>query len=78
MSKKQINKKKLSLKLISGQSAIVLDHETLLHIAESYDFLGREVNDETSQWYFDVADEIRRQAYANQFSSADDEYYEWE
>lgn len=78
MSKKQYNKKKVNLKLIAGQSAIVLDYDTLMHIAESYDFLGREKNDEWSQWYFDVADEIRRQTLENYFdASGEDEEYEW-
>lgn len=78
MSKKQYNKKKVNLKLVSGQSALVLDFDTLMHIAESYDFLGREKNDEWSQWYFDVADEVRRQATENYFENSDDnEEYEW-
>lgn len=78
MSKKQYNKKKVNLKLVSGQSAIVLDYDTLMHIAESYDFLGREKNDEWSQWYFDVADEIRRQTLENYFdANGEDEEYEW-
>lgn len=78
MSKKQYNKKKVNLKLVSGQSAVVLDYDTLMHIAESYDFLGREKNDEWSQWYFDVADEIRRQTLENYFdANGEDEEYEW-
>lgn len=78
MSKKQMNKKKVNIKLVAGQSVLVLDYETLMHIAESYDFLGREKNDEYSQWYFDLADEIRRQTLENYFDS--NEYqddYEW-
>lgn len=79
MSKKQMNKKKVNVKLVSGQSVIVLDYDTLMHIAESYDFLGREKNDEYSQWYFDVADEVRRQTLDNYFGESDgyEEDYEW-
>lgn len=76
MSKKQMNKKKVTVKLTTGQSVLVLDYESLMHIAESYDFLGQEKNDEYSQWYFDLADEIRRQTLENYFDN-DSEYDEW-
>lgn len=76
MSKKQLNKKKVNVKLVAGNSILVLDYETLMHIAETYDFLGRDKNDEYSQWYFDLADEIRKQTLENYFD-INDEYEEW-
>lgn len=76
MSKKQLNKKKVNVKLIAGHSILVLDYDTLMHIAETYDFLGREKNDEYSQWYFDLADEIRKQTLENYFDT-NDQYEEW-
>jgi hypothetical protein len=77
MSKKQINKKKLNLKLVIGESAVVLNYETFLHIAETYDYLGSLESEQDAQiWYRDVADAIRYQAGFNHFLN-DEEYEEW-
>lgn len=77
MSKKQINKKKLNLKLIIGESAVVLNYETFLHIAETYDYLGSLESEHDAQvWYREVADAIRYQAELNHFLN-DEEYEEW-
>lgn len=77
MSKKQVNKKKLNLKLVVGESAIVLTYDTFLHIAETYDYLGSmETEVEAQNWYREVADAIRYQAELNNFLN-DEEYEEW-
>lgn len=77
MSKKQINKKKLNLKVTVGESAVILNYETFLHIAETYDYLASLESDIDSQnWYREVADVIRYQNESNYFMN-DDEYEDW-
>jgi len=77
MSKKQNNKKKLSLKLIHGETAIVLDYDTAMHVAETYDYLANQQQDEYSDSFRAIADNIRSQAYENYFDSSEDQYEEW-
>lgn len=77
MPKKQNNKKKISLKLTLGETAIVLDYETAMHIAETYDYLANQQNDDYSDWFRQVADIIRAQSVENYFDSEDDDYEEW-
>lgn len=77
MSKKQNNKKKLSLKLVHGQTAIVLDYDTAMHVAETYDYLANQQQDEYSDSFRAIADTVRDQAYENYFDSSEDQYEEW-
>lgn len=77
MPKKQNNKKKINLKITTGETAVVLDYETALHIAETYDYLANQQNDDYSDWFRQVADKIRAQAMENYFDSEDDDYEEW-
>lgn len=77
MSKKQNSKNKLSLKLSIGETAIVIDYETALHIAETYDYLANENEDEHAESFRRVADTVRMQAIENHFDSMDDDYEEW-
>ncbi len=77
MTKKQMNKKKISLKLITGQTAIVLDHEVAMHIAETYDYLATEHKDEYSESFRAIADHIRYEANENYFNDSGDEYEDW-
>jgi hypothetical protein len=74
MSKKQLTKKKINLKLLPGESAVVLTYDQLMHIAETYDYLGGSNQDEYSQSFYDLADEIRKQSLENYFDSNSDEY----
>ncbi len=77
MSKKQNNKKKINLKLVTGETAIVIDYDTALHIAETYDYLATQENDEYSDSFRRVADLVRSQALENYFDSSQDDYEEW-
>jgi hypothetical protein len=77
MSKKQNNKKKLSVKLSIGDTAVVIDYETAMHIAETYDYLANENQNEYADSFRRVADTVRMQAVENYFDSMDDDYEEW-
>jgi len=77
MPKKQNNKKKLSVKLVHGETAIVVDYETAMHIAETYDYLANQQNDEYSDSFRQVADLVRSQAYENYFNASEEDYEEW-
>jgi hypothetical protein len=77
MTKKQMNKKKISLKLITGQTAIVLDYDVAMHIAETYDYLATEHKDEYSESFRAIADHIRYEANENYFNDSGDEYEDW-
>lgn len=77
MSKKQMNKKKINVKLNLGETTVVLHYDSFMHIAETYDFFASEQTDnEFAQWYRDIADIIRFQAAENCFYSQE-EYDEW-
>jgi hypothetical protein len=77
MSKKQSYKKKISLKLNVDETAIVIPYDVALHIAETYDFVSMETEEEHVQYYKDVADLVRAQANENRHEFQDDEYEEW-
>ena len=59
MSKKQTHKKKINLKIDSGQAAYVTNADTLYHIAETYLELSRtcESEEDAVAWQA-VADDI--------------------
>lgn len=77
MTKKQNSRKKISLKLIQGETAIVIDYATALHIAETYDYLANQEQDEHSDSFRMVADLVRTQAVENYFDDSSDGYEEW-
>lgn len=77
MSKKYSNKKKVNVKVVNGQTVVVLPWEWFMHIAETYDYLATERADpEDMQWYHELADTIRFQSDENLFSNIE-EYDEW-
>lgn len=77
MSKKQMSKKKLTVKVMAGETAIVMSNDVALHIAESYDFFANSSEKEEAQWYRDVADMIRYQALENYFEPGSNDDEEW-
>lgn len=77
MTKKYSSKKKVNVKLGAGDTAIVLDYETAMHIAETYDYLANEHNDEYSDSFRVVADTIRSQAIENYYEPSEENYEEW-
>ena len=48
MGKKLSNKKKINLRLSVGDTAIVITYDLAMHIAETYDYLATEHQDEHS------------------------------
>lgn len=77
MTKKYNNKKKINLKLSIGDTAIVINYDTAMHIAETYDYLANEQEDDYSESFRAIADHIRAQAMENYFDTMDNEYEEW-
>lgn len=79
MSKKQAHRKKVNVKLLSGETAVVLGYEVFMHIAQTYDYLATaEGNSEHQDVYYEIADAIRFQAGENYFEdSSDQDEYEW-
>jgi hypothetical protein len=79
MSKKQINKKKVSIKLVPGETAVVLGYDTFMHIAQTYDYLAsQEEQSEHRDVYYEIADAIRYQSADNYFENGiGDDEYEW-
>ena len=77
MGKKLSNKKKISLKLSVGDTAIVLTHELAMHIAQTYDYLATEHQDEHSDSFREIADNVRFQANENHYDELNDEHDEW-
>lgn len=77
MTRKQMSKKKISVKLNVGETAIVVNHELAMHIAETYDYLATEHQDEHSDSFREIADHIRFQANENHYNESDTEYEEW-
>lgn len=79
MSKKQIRKKKIGLKLVPNETAVVLQHDIFMHIAQTYDYLaGEEEDSDYRDWFYQIADVIRLQANENYFEdSGNQEEYEW-
>lgn len=76
MSKKQNVRKKINLKLYPEETAVVLDYDTAMHIAETYDYLATEHLDEYSDSFRQIADNIRSQANENYYNEQDG-YEEW-
>ena len=76
-NRKKMSKKKISVKLNVGETAIVINHELAMHIAETYDYLATEHQDEHSDSFREIADHIRFQANENHYDESDDEYEEW-
>lgn len=77
MSKKQLNRKKLNIKLVPGETAVVMSYDIFMHIAATYDFLATEQDNESdAQAFRDIADSIRYQSEENNFLN-DDEYEDW-
>jgi hypothetical protein len=77
MSKKQLNRKKLNIKLVPGETAVAMSYDIFMHIAATYDFLSTEQDNESdAQAFRDIADSIRYQSEENNFLS-DDEYEDW-
>ena len=78
MAKKQTMKKKINIKVTAGETYLILDESTALHIAETYDFLAmQEENSEYASWYRDVADTIRCQATEHLYVEDDLDYEDW-
>jgi len=77
MGKKLSNKKKINLRLSVGDTAIVITHDLAMHIAETYDYLATEHQDEHSDSFREIADHIRFQANENHYDELNDEYDEW-
>lgn len=77
MSKKQMNKKKIGIKLTAGETAVALTYDQFMHIAETYDYLATEQdNEQDAQAFRDIADAIRYQSNQNYFLS-EGEYEQW-
>lgn len=70
-------KKKHVTKLMPGQVCIVLDSDVALHIAETYDFVSMDAEEEYVQYYKEVADEIRLQVKETYYGGQEEEYDEW-
>lgn len=63
-------KKKHTVKLYPGDSAIVLPYETLMYMAGLCDTLaGDQVEEKDAQAWRDLADDIRYQCNENHFST---------
>lgn len=73
---KGIKKKHIS-KLMPGQVCIVVDYALAMHIAETYDYLANDANEEYSQSFRDIADDIRVQSAETYYDVEGDEYEEW-
>ena len=72
-----MSKKKIGIKLTTGETAVVLTYDQFMHIAETYDYLATEQdNEQDAQAFRDIADMIRYQSSENYFLS-EDEYEEW-
>lgn len=69
-------KKKYIAKLVPGQVCIVLDYDTAMHIAESYDYFATQQDDEYSDSFRRIADDIRIQSQETYYSM-DENYEEW-
>ena len=77
MSKKQFNRKKISLRLQVEETALVLPYDIAMHIAETYDFVSMDAESEYVDYYKEVADMVRLQANENHYQVENDEDEEW-
>jgi hypothetical protein len=73
-----VSKKKISVKLMPGQSVLVLDYDSLMHLAGTCDFLATEQEnlEDAEAWRY-MADEIRFQANENLYSQNQEYSEEW-
>jgi hypothetical protein len=71
-------KKKHIAKLLPGQVCLVFDSDIALHIAETYDFVSMDAEEEYIQYYKDVADSIRLQVQETYYDGGEGEYDEWQ
>jgi hypothetical protein len=72
MTKKQNQKKKISLKLTAGEAAFVAKIETLNHIAATYASLGNECESEKDKVeYYGIANSIYEWSAKTYFSTED-------
>jgi hypothetical protein len=78
VKKIQVSKKKVSVKLMPGQSVLVLDYDSLMHLASTCDFLAieQENQQDAEAWRY-IADEIRFQANENLYSQNQEYSEEW-
>lgn len=78
MTKKQVDRKKVSIKLDPGESFVVLDHDTLMHLAYSCDlFADQQIEQEDMSAWRDLADIIRGQCQSNYYASSSVDSEEW-
>lgn len=69
-------KKKHVVKLLPGESAIVMSYETLMYLAQTCDILAeQQENDTDADAWRSVADEIRFQTEENHYEEEEQE--EW-
>jgi hypothetical protein len=72
------NRKKHSVKLSPGDSVLVLSYDTLLYLAETFDLLAVDQNNqEDAAAWRSIADEIRFQAEENYYKPVEDEEEYW-
>lgn len=70
------SKKKHTVKLSPGDSVVVFPYDTLLYLAETFDLLSVNQDNETDaeSWRI-IADEIRFQADENHYKQNEEEYW---
>jgi hypothetical protein len=76
MSKSQ--KKKVSVKLMPGEAIYVSSLETLLHIMETYNYMGSQSSSkEEADWWYSVSREIKEWAEKTFYSEGNLNEEEW-
>lgn len=79
MNKKQVAKKKVVLKLLPGQAAVVADMGILEHISETYKYMASECSDpqESEDWLrvsFNINQWISETYYSGELEDFDEEW----
>lgn len=79
MNKKQIAKKKVVLKLLPGQAAVVADVSILEHISETYKYMASECSDpqESEDWLrvsLNINQWISETYYSGELEDFDEEW----
>jgi hypothetical protein len=78
MTKKQVLRKKATVKLNPGESFVVMSQENLLHLAGVCDwFSSEQLEAEDAKAWRDFADDIRSQALSNLYTSTIEDGEEW-
>lgn len=78
MSKKQNQKKKVTVKLLPGQAVYVTDADVLKHIAETYLAMAQQCeNDVEKESWLNVAQEIFDWSAKTLYKEEDDYEEEW-